>query len=109
MEATGAQVHLDKLMEANNRFIQLEAECRGIVSARTQVNMADIRKQSDAVYRSITDAINVFIKLNGEERYKSLVADINTLVDKYEALLAQRKGRAKKQESTSDDDSTENE
>jgi hypothetical protein len=89
----------------------LEAECRSIVSARTQANipsMTDIRKQSDSVYRSITDAINVFIKLNGEETYKSLVADINTLVDKYEALLAQRQGRARKQESTSDD-STEKE
>jgi hypothetical protein len=56
------------------------------------------------VYRSITDALNVFIKLNGEESYKSLIADINTLTDKYDALLTQRKGRAKKQETTGEEE-----
>jgi hypothetical protein len=101
METVGAQVHLDKLLEANNRFIQLETECRGIVSARSLANIPSVREvrlKIDVVYRSITDALNVFIKLNGEETYKSLIADINTLVDKYDALLAQRQGRAKKQD-----------
>jgi hypothetical protein len=106
LDAIGAQIHLEKLSETNVRFIQLETECRDIVSARSQGNvpsMKTVRLQIDTVYRSITDALNVFIKLNGEERYGPLVADINTLADKYDALLALRKGRAKKQESAGED------
>jgi ElaB/YqjD/DUF883 family membrane-anchored ribosome-binding protein len=106
METIGAQVHLDKLLEANTRFILLETECRDIVSARSLANVPSvktIRQQIDTVYRNITDALNVFIKLNGEEPYKSLIADINTLVDKYEALLAQRQGRARKQDAANED------
>jgi hypothetical protein len=106
LETIGAQGHLNKLLEANNRFIQLENECRDIASARALANVPSLRTvrlQIDTVYRGITDALNVFIELNGEESYKSLIADINTLTDKYDALLTQRKGRKNKQESAGEE------
>jgi hypothetical protein len=96
LEAIGAKQHLDKLLEANRLFAQLETECREIASERTQANLPSvtaIRKEIDVVYRQIVNAINVFIQLNGEERYGAFVADLNTLVSKYGSLIAQRKTR----------------
>jgi hypothetical protein len=96
LEAIGAKRHLEKLLEANRQFAQLETECREIVSERVQANLpsvATIRKEIDVVYRQVVNAINVFIQLNGEERYGAFVADLNTLVNKYSSLIAQRKTR----------------
>jgi hypothetical protein len=100
METIGVQVHLDKLLEANTIFAQLETECREIVSARSFANIlpvSTVRKQIDPVYHDIINAFNTFIRLNGEETYQLLVTEVNTLVDKYDTLLAQRKGRTKKE------------
>ena len=91
---TGAQTHIDKLMSANRLFMQLESECRDINTARSQSpvrSVGAIRKQIDPVYRKMVDAINVLITLNGEAPYTGMVADLNTLVSKYDALLNQRK------------------
>ncbi|MDR3272885.1 MAG: DUF6261 family protein [Flavobacteriaceae bacterium] len=99
MEAMSVLPHLDKLTEANLHFIQLETECREIVSIRAVVNVpsvAVIRKQIDPVYHTIIDYLNVHIKLNGDTDCQSLVAELNTLVEKYDTLLAQRKVHTKK-------------
>lgn len=99
MEAMGVLAHLDKLTEANRRFIQLETECREITSARAIANIpsvAVVRKLIDPVYHTIIDYLNVHIRLHGDADCQSLVAELNTLVEKYDTLLAQRKGQAKK-------------
>jgi hypothetical protein len=98
MKMIGVQAHLDKLLEANSIFAQLETECRDITSAHSIANIppvSTVRKQVDPAYHDLINAFNTFIKLNGEERYLPLVTDINTLIEKYETLLAQRKGRKK--------------
>jgi len=97
LEALGVQVHLDKLLDANNEFIQLEMECRDIVTARSLANtlsMVAVRREIDAVHRTIVAGFNMQIKLKGEEDYRTFVADLNTLIDRYESLLAQRKTRS---------------
>jgi hypothetical protein len=105
LEAIGALPHLEKLLEANRQFMQLENECRELIAARKLVavpSTTTIRKQVDPVYRRIVDTINVFIQLNGDDSYKALVADLNTLIEKYNALLAARKGRKKEEEKEED-------
>jgi hypothetical protein len=98
LEAIGALPHLEKLLETNRQFIQLENECRELVANKKLGNnpsVSTIRKQIDPAYRKIVDTLNVFIRLNGEDNYKTLIADLNTLTDKYDALLTARKGRKK--------------
>jgi hypothetical protein len=100
LETIGALPHLEKLLETNRQFIKLENECRELVAAKKLVNSpsaSTIRKQIDPVYRQIVNTLNVFIGLNGEENYKTLIADLNTLTDKYNALLAARKGQKKEE------------
>jgi hypothetical protein len=98
LETIGAAPHLDKLLEANQEFMRLETECRNIASARLQAGIPSasaIRKQTDSVYRQIVDTLNVCIHLNGETACAELVADLNTLVDRYDLLISARKGRKK--------------
>jgi hypothetical protein len=99
LETIGALPHVDKLLEANRRFVQLETECRDIAAARTlaaQPSVSTVRKQVDPVYRIIVDTINGAIKLQPDEgAYKELVAELNTLTGKYDALSAQRKKQLK--------------
>jgi chaperonin GroEL (HSP60 family) len=96
LEATGAREMVDALMEANRQFIALEKECREITAAgqlNRQPSMSAARKQTDPVYRSIVNAINGYAGiLSKKDVYKELVAEMNTLVEKYDNLLAGRKG-----------------
>ena len=101
LTAIGAAAHLDKLLEANRNFMRLEAECRDIVSTRLQTggpSTTTIRKRLDPVYRLITDTINVHIGVHGETSYAQLVADLNTLIARYDVLLSARLSRKKEAE-----------
>jgi hypothetical protein len=111
LETIGALPHLEKLLETNRQFMQLESECREWVANRKLVNVPSasaIRKQIDPVYRRIVDTLNVFILLNGDDPYRTLIADLNTLTEKYETLLAVRKGRKKEDGNKEDADETTN-
>jgi hypothetical protein len=101
LEIIGALPHLEKLLETNRQFMQLESECRELTAAGKLAaipSTSTVRKQTDPVYRQIVDTLNVYIQLNGDDSYKMLVADLNTLIEKYDALLAARKGRKKEEE-----------
>ncbi|MDR1154977.1 MAG: DUF6261 family protein [Bacteroidales bacterium] len=98
LAASGAQEHLDKLLEANRRFMELETECRQLASTKSLAavpSMSDVRRQADTVYRRITGAINTFIGLRNMDTYKELVSDMNVLVEKYDRVLSQRKSSSK--------------
>ena len=100
LEAIGAQTIVDDLMEANRLFIALEKECRDILAAQklgqTPPSMSAVRKQIDPVYRDIINAINGYCVIPAKkEAYSELVAEMNVLVAKYDALLAARKREKK--------------
>lgn len=95
LESMGVIKTVDVLMETNQRFIKVEAECREI-TAEQQLNkipaMFVLRKQTDAVYRSIVNAINGYADLpSKKEQYRELVAEMNVLVEKYDQLVLGRK------------------
>jgi hypothetical protein len=96
LELTGARQHLDRLMEANRQFMDLEKECRAIAATNVLMkapSMATVRKQTDPVYRKIVNSLNAFIGLKDKTAYTGLIADMNVLVDKYNKLLSQRGGK----------------
>jgi hypothetical protein len=89
---------LDKLIEANRRFMELEKECRDIAGERSAVkspSVATIHKQTDIVYCLIVNSINMFITWEGEASYRTLISDLNILVEKYDNILARRTGKKK--------------
>ena len=93
--AIGATEMLKALLDTNAEFIALEIEARDIAASMNMnkaPSMATVRKQIDAVYRTIVDAINGYAKLPAkEEQYREIVAEMNVLVEKYDALLMQRR------------------
>lgn len=68
-------------------------------TGRTDLVMKDVRVRADAAYRTLAeqvDALAVVARLRGAgaEVYDGFIASLNTLVERYELVLAQRKGRA---------------
>ncbi len=100
VDAIGARDIVDALMEANRLFIALEKECREIVATLQTVkspSMSVVRKQTDPVYRQIVNAINGYADLpSKKEAYKGVVAEMNTLVAKYENSMSGRGGKSEK-------------
>lgn len=94
LQKLGIQNTVDKLMETNLEFIELEKECREIsaLDLNTVPSVGAVRKEIDPIYRSIVNAINGYAGVpSKKEAYKEIIAEMNTLVDKYEALLSARK------------------
>jgi len=103
LQVIGAQEIVDDLMEANRQFIVLETECREIIAAQKLSNvplsMAAVRKQADPVYRAIVNVINGFCNIpSKKEAYRELVIEMNVLVARYEAMIANRKREKKVKE-----------
>jgi hypothetical protein len=97
--AIGATDMIEALMTANERFVALEIEARDITAnlkMSKSPSMTTVRKQIDTVYRTIVDAINGYAKLPAkQDAYRELVTELNVLVEKYDAMLMQRKGNSK--------------
>jgi hypothetical protein len=103
VEAIGAVKMVTELIDANKRFIVLEKECRG-VSAEIQLNKSPsasvVRKQIDPVYRRIVNAINGYAGLPAKkDTYRNVVAEMNTLVAKYQDLISGRGGKTEDEKS----------
>ena len=100
LAAINAQEILDALMEANNRFIALEKECREFAAAVKSAkgrSMGEIRKHADAIYRTIINAINSYAQLATKRAdYSEMIVEMNVLAAKYDHLLMMRKSAAAK-------------
>jgi hypothetical protein len=105
LEAIDAQQIVDDLMDANRQFIELEKECREILAVQklgnTTPSMSAVRKEIDPAYRVIINAINGYCVLPAKkEAYRELIAEMNVLVAKYDALLMARKREKKEKVQT---------
>ena len=103
LEAIGAQPIVDDMMEANRKFIAIEAEYREMLAAQklsdAPASMAAVRKLINPVYRSIVAAINGYANVpSKKETVRELIAEMNVLIARYDALLATRKRDKKENE-----------
>jgi hypothetical protein len=71
---------------------------------KTILRMKQVRIEMDDAYHAIANRLDALMLLNGTETLEPFVRELNTRVDKYNNILAQRKGRGKK-----DDDTTKKE
>ena len=97
------------LMNANQRFILLERECREILSER-KLNpvlfMNSIRKEITPRYRAVVDIVNAYVSIPSKnEEYKELISEMNVLITKYEnlILIRQREKKEKEEEAAGGD------
>ena len=65
-------------------------------TSKTTLRMKEVRIETDRCYRDILDRIDALIIVKGESAYTSFVKDMSVRVERFENVLAQRKGRAAK-------------
>jgi hypothetical protein len=65
-------------------------------ASKTELRMRQVRIDLDTVYRAIINRIDALMLINGDTNYESFVRELNTRVERYNTILAQRKGRNSK-------------
>jgi len=96
LEAIGAAATVAEMMEANRNFIAVEADLREMLAAQklddTPASMSAARRQIDPVYRAIVNTVNAYCGIpSRRDAYRELVAEMNVLAARYDALLAARR------------------
>ena len=99
LQNIGALEIVDEMLEANRQFIILEEQARDVAATHKIENVpsaGNVRKEADAIYRNIVDAINAFAKLpHKTDKYREIVSDINLIVERYNQMITARKRSSK--------------
>ena len=96
LEAIGAAATVAEMLEANRQFIVVEVELREMLAAQklddTPTSMSAARRLIDPVYRAIVNTVNAYCDIpSRRDAYRELVAEMNVLSTRYDALLAARR------------------
>ena len=65
-------------------------------AGKTELRMKHVRKDIDAAYRKIIKRIESLMVINGPAGFEVFIRELNARADKYNNILAQRKGMAAK-------------
>jgi hypothetical protein len=98
----GINPWLVELKKNNDYFNTLYFNRIDDESAKTQLRMKQSKIEVDVAFKVIIKRIEALIEINGEANYKDFVLKINELIDKYNIILAQRKGRNAKADEDTD-------
>jgi hypothetical protein len=96
-------------VEINKRNLAFDALMKGRYgeeAAKTALRMRTVRLETDATYRDIADRLDALMLLNGDAAYSPFVKELNARVEKYKLILAQRKGRNSKEDTTTTEQKT---
>lgn len=93
LAATGLAGWVAELQSNNDAFDALKRSRYSEDSSKTQLRMKQVRIALDAAYTAITDRIDALVLINGEAAYSTFVNELNSRIESYSNLLAQRKGR----------------
>lgn len=89
---------LDELKSNNEAFEALTQERYADEATKTKLKMKEVRKVLDDAYRNITRRVNALVVVNGAEAYAPFINELNQRIEKYNLIIAQRKGRNNKQD-----------
>ena len=107
LETMGITTWVEKLQEQNNAFDMLKKTRYSEDASKTQLKMKNVRISIDASYKGMVTRINALIIVNGDMIYRDFVNELNTRVDAFNNILAQRKGRNGKDKSKDNTDNTD--
>jgi hypothetical protein len=86
---------VDRLEASNNVVKQLSKERGDETAEKTELKLKECRLESDRAYAELIDMLRALMKVDGEENYRDFVVRLNVNIDKYNNIVAQRKGKAK--------------
>jgi hypothetical protein len=84
---------ITELQANNDAFEALMDERYSDDAGKTQLKMKEVRREVDTAFRTITTRIDALAVVNGPETYTPFVNELNSRVEKYNNMLARRKGR----------------
>jgi hypothetical protein len=99
--ALGLNDWITQLNTENQKFETLSKNRYTEKAGKIGVNMLEIRRETDKIYRNIVIRIEALILLNGEGPFLQFVKEMNTRIDHFNTLIEQlkvRKGRKGKEE-----------
>jgi hypothetical protein len=96
IELTGATNRLNELAAANRSFEELQIERNLEKAGKRSGNVRAARAVTDAAYNSVIERINAQALLQGGNTFDAFIKAQNAIIDKYDNVVAQRKGAAKK-------------
>jgi hypothetical protein len=91
-----------ELGSRNKKFDTLMKSRYSEEAVKTLNRMRGVRIEIDNVYRSITSRLDALMLINGTTKYEAFVRELNARVDKYNNIIAQRKGRKAKDDDGAD-------
>lgn len=83
-----------------NAFLELVKNRNTEDDVKSGINMKTARVATDDCYDAIVDRINAYITIEGDAVYANFVTKLNNRIDQYITAIAQRKGHAKKVDTT---------
>lgn len=87
---------LTELQTNNNEFEELMSERYSEGAGKTQLKMKQVRTEVDAAYRKVITRMEALVELNDPEVYIPFINELNIRIEKYNNILAQRKGNNNK-------------
>jgi len=85
-----------ELEAANEAFAQLVKDRYEESAMKTDLVLKQVRAKVDEQYRAITARIEALTVVEGDANYSEFVRYLNVIIAKYAAAMAQRAGKAKK-------------
>jgi hypothetical protein len=100
IDRIGAANRLKSLEDANQAYIDLQFERHIEKSTKHSGDVKAARAVTDAAYGEIVARINAQILLTDDEKFAPYVGALNTMIERYRIIVAQRRGRAEKKTKT---------
>lgn len=91
----GLMEWIDNIDASNKTFAELTSNRYGEEAKQIETNMSNARLVLDEIYRSIVERINAIMVLSPTPEHTVFVQELNVRIEKYNHILAQRKGRVK--------------
>jgi len=104
--AVGLGDWVTELQANNDAYVALAKARYNENAAKTPLRMDDVRVKVDASYHAIVERIHALMLINGDTAYKAFITDLNLRITHYNNLIAQRKGRAAKDDKKNDKPTT---
>jgi len=96
INTTGLATWVDMLEEQNNEFDAVMRERYTDEANKSTLKMREVRNGIDTLYSSITEKINALVIINGPDSYAEFIKELNQRIERFQKILAQRKGWNKK-------------
>jgi len=89
-----------EIERTNTVYVELKKSSFDEKDLKPDTNMKAARVETDDSYDAIFSRINAFITIDGDAHYATFVTKLNNRIDFFNTAIAQRKGRAKKDDTT---------